>query len=96
MDSRRDMDLVGSWYRQGTAITMLDLCWSRRTRSVVASLHSSVRRSETLAAILQVSLVLNLPPHGGVPVVLDGVVRTVGEKISNVLENNPFHDSNWK
>lgn len=48
---------------------------------MVASLHSSVRRSETLAAILQIPLMLHLPPHGGVPVVLDGVVRPVGDKI---------------
>lgn len=49
---------------------------------MVASFHSSVRRGETLAAILQVPLMLHLPPHGRVPVVLDGVVRPVREKIS--------------
>lgn len=48
---------------------------------MVASLHSSVRRSETLAAILQVPLMLHLPPHGGVPVVLDGVVCPVGDQL---------------
>lgn len=63
---------------------------------MVASLHSGVRRSETLAAILQVPLMLHLPSHGGVPVILDGVVRAVGEKISNILENSLFHDSNWE
>lgn len=52
---------------------------------MVASLHSSVRRSETLAAVLQVSLMLHLPPHGGVPVVLDGVVRPVWENISSAF-----------
>lgn len=81
MESRGEVDLVGSRYRQGTAITVLGLCWSWRTRSVVASLPSSVRGGETLAAILQVALMLHLPPHGGVPVVLDGVVRPVGKKI---------------
>ena len=49
---------------------------------MVASFHSSVRRGETLAAILQVPLMLHLPPHGRVPVVLDGVVRPVRKKIS--------------
>lgn len=48
---------------------------------MVASLHSSVRRGETLAAILQVPLMLHLPPHGGVPVVLDGVVCPVGDEL---------------
>ncbi len=64
---------------------------------MVASLCSSVRRGETLAAILQVPLMLHLPPHGGVPVVLDGVVRPVGEWIRNMLANDfIFHDSNWR
>lgn len=49
---------------------------------MVTSLHSSVRRCKTLAAILQVSLMLHLPPHGGVPVVLDGVVCPVGDRLS--------------
>lgn len=59
---------------------------------MVASLHSSVRRSETLATILQVTLMLHLPPHGGVPVVLDGVVCPVGDH----LGVNLFRDSNRK
>lgn len=44
---------------------------------MMPSLPSTVRRSETLAAILQVPLMLHLPPHGGVPMVLDGVVGPV-------------------
>lgn len=44
---------------------------------MVASLRPGVRGRETLAAILQVALVLHLPPHSGVPVVLDGVVGSV-------------------
>ena len=54
---------------------------------MVASLPSSVRGGETLAAILQVALMLHLPPHGGVPVVLDGVVSPAGEKSSYILHS---------
>lgn len=82
---RREVDLIGSRYRQGTGITVLWLCWSWRTWSVVASLCSSLRGGENLAAILQVPFMLHLPPHGGVPVVLDGVVRPVGQKIRNIF-----------
>lgn len=77
MEPRRDMNLTERWYLQGAAITVLGLCWSWRTRSVMPSLPSTVRRSETLAAILQVPLMLHLPPHGGVPVVFDGVIGPV-------------------
>lgn len=47
---------------------------------MVAPLPSRVRRSEALAAILQIALMLHLPPHSGVPVVLDGVIGPVGEQ----------------
>lgn len=76
--SKLKIDLVGSRYRQGTAVTVLGLCWSWGTHPVVASLHSRMRGSHSLAVFLQVALMLHLPPHGGVPVVLDGVVRSVG------------------
>lgn len=47
---------------------------------MVSSLPSGVRRSETLAAILQIPLMLHLPPHSGVPVIFDGVICPVGEQ----------------
>lgn len=52
---------------------------------MVPSPPPSVRRSETFAAILQVPLVLYLPPHGGVPVVLDGIICPVGEQLAQYL-----------
>lgn len=47
---------------------------------MVSSLPSRVRRSEVLAAILQIPLMLHLPPHSRVPVVFDGVICPVGEQ----------------
>lgn len=47
---------------------------------MVSPLPSGVRRSEALAAVLQIALMLHLPPHSGVPVVFDGVVSPVGEQ----------------
>lgn len=55
---------------------MLGLCL--RTGSAVTPFPIA-RGAEGLAAILQVTLLLHFPPHGGIPVVLDGVVRTVRE-----------------
>lgn len=52
---------------------------------MVASLPSSMSRSESLAAILQVALVFHFPPHGGVPVVFDGVVCPVGVTITFLI-----------
>lgn len=49
---------------------------------MVSSLPSRVRRSEALAAILQIPLMLDLPPHRGVPVVFDGVICPVGEQLA--------------
>lgn len=52
---------------------------------MVPSLRPTVRGSETFAAVLQVALMLHLPPHGGVPVVLDGVICPVGEQLTQHL-----------
>lgn len=52
---------------------------------MVPSLPPSVRRSEPFAAILQVALMLHLPPHGGVPMVLDGIICPVGEQLAQYL-----------
>lgn len=80
-DAKGSRDLVGPGHGQGTLVTMLGFCRCRGARSVVASLHTTVRGGESLAAILQVALVLHLPPHGGVPVVLNGVVCPKVDKI---------------
>lgn len=37
------------------------------------------------AGILQVALVLHFAPHGGIPVVLDGVVRPVKNTLTPVV-----------
>lgn len=52
---------------------------------MVPSLPPTVRGRETFAAILQVALMLHLPPHGGVPVVLDGIICPVGEQLNQDL-----------
>lgn len=90
-----EVDLVGPKYGQRTAIAVLWLCWRWRTQPVVASLPSTVRGRQSLAIILQVALMLHLPPHGGVPVVLDGVVRPVREKIRFFkIKTHLHHQSN--
>ena len=54
--------------------------WGGSTGPMVPSPHPAGRRAKGPAAVLEVALVLHLPPHGGVPVVLDGVVcPVVGE-----------------
>lgn len=89
----RVLDLFGPCYGQGAVVAPLGLCWGWRTWSVVPSLPPRVRRSETFAAILQVALMLYLPPHGGVPVVLDGIIRPVGEQLTQYLDFFFFYKS---
>lgn len=78
MKQRLTMDLVWSCHRHRTVVTVLGLCWSWRTLSVVASLHTS---RGSLAPILQVPLMLHFSLHGGIPMVLDGVVCPVGDRL---------------
>lgn len=77
------MDLAASRHRQRTANAVLGVRRSQRTGSAVPSFPVS-RGGERLAAILQVTLVLHFPPHGGIPVVLDGVVCTVREMTDGI------------
>lgn len=94
LSSGRDEDLFGPCYGQ-RAVTLLGLCWGWRTWSVVPSLPASLRRIETFAALLQVPLVFNLPPHGGVPVVLDGIICPVGGAVILVFTDF-LHQSDKK
>lgn len=78
MKRRTKEDLIGSRHRQRAANTVLGLDSLQRTGSAVTSLPVT-GGGESLAAVLKVTLVLHFPPHGGVPVVLDGVVCAVRE-----------------
>lgn len=89
----RDQDLFGPCSGQGAVVAPLGLCWGGRTRPVVPSLPPTVRGRETFAAILQVALMLHLPPHGGVPVVLDGIICPVGEQLNQDLHFFFFYKS---
>lgn len=51
--------------------------WLGDTGSVVTSLHPPMVKAKSPAALLKIPLMLYLPPHGGVPVVLNGIVRPI-------------------
>lgn len=66
------------WYFHAQrAVPVVGGVWLGDTGSVVTSLHPSMVGVESPAALLKIPLMLYLPPHGRVPVVLNGIVRPI-------------------